>query len=98
MGYIQLVEFSTTKIDQIQELSNKYRTDSQGKRTVQRGTICVDRNSPNHYVVIAEFASTEDGRKNSNLPETQEFAKKMDELVDGPTVFRDLEVVDSWEG
>jgi quinol monooxygenase YgiN len=98
MGFIQLVEFSTTRIDEMKQLSDKYQADSEGKRKVVRGTLCVDRNTPNRYVVVAEFRSPEEAQENSNLPETQAFAKAMDELCDGPAAFRDLEVIDSWEG
>jgi quinol monooxygenase YgiN len=98
MGFIQLVEFSTTRIDEVRKLSEKYQADTQGKRKVLRGTLCVDRNTPDRYVVVAEFRSPEEAMENSNLPETQAFAKAMDELADGPAAFRDLEVIDSWEG
>ncbi len=98
MGFIQLVEFSTDKVEEMRKLSDQYREESEGKRSVGRGTLCRDRNQPDHYVVIAEFESPEAAQKNSNLPETQAFAKKMDELAGGTTTFRDLEVVDSWEG
>jgi quinol monooxygenase YgiN len=97
MGFIQLVEFSTTKPDEVRKLADKYREDSQGKRTVVRGHLCLDRNTPDHYVTVAEFRSPEEAAQNSDLAETQEFAKAMDQLVDGPVIFRDLEVVDSWE-
>lgn len=98
MGFIQLVEFTTDKIDEMRKLADQYQKDSEGKRKVSKGTLCVDRNQAGHYVVVAEFESPEAAQENSNLAETQEFAKKMDDLAGGSTRFRDLEVLDSWEG
>ena len=96
MAFIQLVEFTTTNVDQIRQLGEQFRRDTEGKRTNQRAMICADRDIPNRYVVVAEFASYEDAMANSELPETQAFAAAMSELVDGPPSYRNLDVVETW--
>ncbi len=98
MGFIQLVEFTTTNRDQIRELGEQFRRDTEGKRTSLRAMICADRDVPDRYVVVAEFSSYEEAMANSELPETQEFAAAMSELVQGPPSYRNLDVIESWEG
>ena len=98
MAFIQLVEFATSRIDGVRKFSEKYRADAKGKRKVVRGMLCIDRNRPAHYVTVTEFNNQDEALENANLPETKEFAKNIDELTDGPVIFRSLEVIDSWEG
>lgn len=97
MAFIQLVEFTATNVDQIRELAEQFRRDTEGKRTNLRSMICADRDTPNRYVVVAEFASYEEAMVNSEMPETQAFAESMRELVDGPPSYRNLDVVESWD-
>jgi quinol monooxygenase YgiN len=98
MGFIQLVEFTTANTDQIRQLGEQFRRDTEGKRTSLRAMICADRDVPDRYVVVAEFPSYEEAMANSELPETQEFAAAMSELVQGPPSYRNLDVIESWEG
>jgi hypothetical protein len=92
MPFIQVIEYRTSKWDEMQELLNRYRTSTQGRRTVDKTTLCVDRAAAGRYVAIVEFPSYEEAMENSNLPETAEFAEAMTALCDEPPVFHDLEV------
>ncbi len=96
MAFIQLVEFTTTNTDQIRQLGEQFRRDTEGKRTNLRSMICADRDIPNRYVVVAEFPSYEEAMVNSELPETQAFAAAMSELIEGPPSYRNLDVVETW--
>lgn len=98
MAFIQLVEFTTTNVDQIRELGEQLRRDTEGTRTTGRAMVCADRDTPDRYVVVVEFPSYEEAMANSELPETQEFAAAMSELVEGPPSYRNLDVIETWEG
>jgi quinol monooxygenase YgiN len=98
MAFIQIVEFTATNIDQIRELAEQFRRDTEGKRANLRTLIGADRDTPNRYVVVAEFPSYEEAMVNSELPETQAFAEAMGQLIDGPPSYRNLDVVESWDG
>jgi quinol monooxygenase YgiN len=98
MPFIQIVEFSTSKFEEMKALSDKYRADSEGKRASTRAYICADRDEPGHYAVIAEFPSYEAAMENSNLPETQALAEAMGRLADGPASYSNLDVVEVIEG
>jgi hypothetical protein len=92
MSFIQLIEIATTRPDEVEALVAEWRTQTTGRRTAQRGTFTADREQPNTYLQIVEFASYEDAMANSNLPETASFAQRLATLCDGPLLFRNLDV------
>ena len=92
MAFIQIIEFTTTQPEKVQELVDQWSTATEGKRTVDRTTLTADRDRPNTYVQIVEFPSYEDAMANSGLPETAEFADKLAGLCEGPPMFRNLDV------
>jgi hypothetical protein len=71
MPFIQIIEMTTSKIDEIKKLDLEYEAATEGKSTVTRALVCADRDAPNKYFVIVEFPSYEAAMKNSELPETQ---------------------------
>ncbi len=92
MTFIQVIEVSTTRPDDIEALIDKWGAETEGRRTAQRGTFTADRDQPNTYVQIVEFPSYEAAMANSELPETAAFAEQLAALCDGPMVFRNLDV------
>jgi quinol monooxygenase YgiN len=90
---MQLIEFSTSQPGEVQRLSEQWRADTEDKRTVRRTLTCLDRDQPNRFMVIVEFDSYEAAMENSNLEETEDFAEALAKLVDGPPVFRNLDVM-----
>jgi quinol monooxygenase YgiN len=98
MGFIQTIEYSTSRIDEVRQLVDDFRANTEGTRTTARGTVCADRDQANRYVTIVEFPSYEEAMKNSELPETSAFAEAMAKLCDGPPTFRNLDVVETFEG
>jgi hypothetical protein len=90
--FVQIIEYQTSKFDEMQKLTDDFRAATEGKRTVARVVVCADRDRAGTYFTIAEFPSYEEAMKNSELPETGEFASKMAALADGPPVFRNLDV------
>jgi len=92
MEFIQIIEFTTTRFDEVEALMNEWVTKTEGKRNARRGTITTDRDRANTYVQIVEFPSYQEAMTNSSLPETAEFAEKIAKLCDGPAQFRNLDV------
>jgi quinol monooxygenase YgiN len=97
MGFVQFVEFTSSNIDEMRELGRKYQEETGDQRASSRGLLCADRDTPGHYVVVAEFPSYEEAMKNSELPETQAMNEQMGKLADGPATFRNLDVLEVWE-
>jgi hypothetical protein len=94
MEFVQLIEFNTSHMSEIQELDREWEKATEGKRTARRSVITRDRNDPNRHVVIVFFDSYESAMQNSALPETHEFAQRQGALIDGSPVFYDLDVID----
>ena len=93
MRFIQIFEFTTTRIDEIEALMDKWVAQSEGRRKVERSVLALDRDRPQTYVQIVEFPSYEEAMQNSSLPETNEFAQKLTELCEGTPQFRNLQLV-----
>jgi hypothetical protein len=93
MPFVQIIEFQTTKPDDVEALVGEWRAKTEGNRTAQRGTFARDRDRPDTYVQVVEFPSYEAAMANSELPETAQLAEKLRGLCDGDIVFRNLDVV-----
>ncbi len=94
MGFVQVIEFTTTDIDGIRAAVEAWAHATAGKNTVRRRVITQDRDHPGHYFSIVYFDSYESAMENSGLPETKALSARMAELADGPATFRNLDVLD----
>lgn len=93
MTFIQIIEYKTSRIDELDALLDGWLEATEGKRSATRGLQTKDRDAADTYVQIIEFPSYEEAMANSNMPETSEFAAKLQSVCDGPPTFRNLEVV-----
>src|SRR5690242_19202235 len=98
MGFVQIIEYKTTKIDEIRAVVDKFRGTLPAGSGPVGGTLTQDRDRPNTYVSIIEFESFEKAMENSNRPETGEMAAAMAQLCDAPPTFLNLDIVDRFEG
>ena len=92
MPFIQIIEFRTTQIDEVEAMMDEWLTATEGKRSTGRSNLTVDRDQPNTYVQIVEFPSYERAMANSALPETSHFAERLNKLCEGGPSFRNLDV------
>jgi hypothetical protein len=90
-GFVQIIEFTTSRIDEIEKLAESM--DDMG--FARRATITADRDRSGTYLNIVEFDSYDEAMQNSSRPEVGEFAGKLAELCDGPPRFYNLDVVTS---
>ena len=97
MPFIQVIEYKTSRWDEMAALVTQYRKDTEGKRTAQRTSVCIDRDRPNHYTAVVQFDSYEAALENSNLPETAALAEAVIALCDEAPVFHNLDVVGVFE-
>ena len=93
--FVQIIEFKTSRIKEIEELGRPSRTEGNTAPTFRRIIATADRDHPGTYFTIAEFDSFDSAMENSGRPETSEFAAKMAALCDGPVTFHNLDVM--WE-
>jgi hypothetical protein len=98
--FIQTISYTTTRIDEVQKLGDEFRTQrmasTDGPKPIQI-SLCADRDVPNRYTTVVEFASYEEAMANSSRPETAEFAQQMMQLCDGPPTFANLDVLNQFQ-
>jgi quinol monooxygenase YgiN len=94
MEFVQVMEFQTSQLDQVKALDQRWRAETEGKRTATSMMITQDRDRPGTYVWIIGFPSYEAAQQNNDLPETQAIAEAMAKATDGPTSFRNLDVME----
>ncbi len=94
MAFVQIIEFQTSKFDEMQKLGEQWEAAAGQDRTARRRILCQDRDQPGRYFNLVFFDSYESAMENSNQPATQEFSQKMMALGDGPPTFYNLDVLD----
>ena len=98
MAFAQIIEFTTSRINDAEALFDKWMAATAGKRTAQRLMLTSDRDTANTYLEIVEFPSYEEAMQNSNLPETQEIGAELAALCDSGPTFRNLDVRRTLQG
>src|SRR5690348_16256671 len=93
MPFIQIIEYKTSRIDELNAALDGWLEATKGKRAATRGVQTKDHDAANSYVQIVEFPSYEEAMANSNVPETSDFAAKLASFCDGQPSFRNLDVV-----
>ena len=93
MGFIQIIEFRTSRFDEMQRLGDEFDASIGDDSKVRRVVLCRDHDDPDHCYNVVFFDSYEEAMANSDLPVTQEFAGKMMALADGPPTFHNLDIV-----
>ncbi|HEX6399338.1 MAG TPA: hypothetical protein VF108_02570 [Actinomycetota bacterium] len=93
MKFVQIMEMTTEKFDELEALHEQWRTATEGHRTTKLEWVMRDRENPNRYVIAVQFDSYEDAMKNNDLRETGEIAAKMNALTTSPTVFHNLDLI-----
>ena len=94
MAFIQIIEFRTSKIDEVRKVGQEFEAAVGSDGTARRVLVCEDKDSPGRYFNVVFFDSYDDAMKNSNLPGTQEISGKMMALTDGAPTFYNLDVIE----
>jgi quinol monooxygenase YgiN len=100
MGFFQIIEYQTSRIDEIEQVGRAFREElaqSAGVAKPLRGTITADQDRPGYYMSIIEFESAEAAAEATGRAETQAFFARLAGLMDGPPRFYRLAVVETWE-
>lgn len=97
MGFVQIIEFKSSRIDEMRKIADEWEAAAGGERRARRRVLCEDRDNQGRYFNVVFFDSYEDAMANSNLPVTQQFSQKMMALGDGPPTFYNLNVLEDRE-
>ncbi|MEU9418623.1 ester cyclase [Streptomyces sp. NPDC051000] len=93
MTFVQVIDYETTRFEEMNALIDRWAQRSSGRRTVTHTMIGRDREAGTHYLDLVEFPSYEDAMKNSRLPETGGMFQEMVALCEGMPTFTNLDVV-----
>lgn len=94
MAFVQIIQYRTSKIDEMRKVGDEWEAAVGGSGTAQRVLVCADRDNDGQYFTFAFFDSYDAAMENSNHPTTQEFATRMMGFADGPPTFFNLDVLD----
>ncbi|WP_055601339.1 ester cyclase [Streptomyces aureus] len=93
MTFTQIIDFKTSRIDDMSRLMDRWIEQTKGKRTATHSILGKDRADSSHLVEIVEFPSYDVAMRNSQLPETDRIFREMVALCDEMPTFTDLDVV-----
>lgn len=93
MTFVQIIEYKTTKVDELNAITDRWMAETEGRRTARRSIVLSDRDQADTVVVVVEFPSFEEAMKNSELPATSKYANETIALCDAPPVFRNLDLI-----
>ena len=91
-AFVQVIEFSTTRLAEFQEIEDRWRDEIGADRTARWAITGADRNAPDRYLQVVGFPDHEAAMANSKHPVTGRFAEQLMALCDGEPVFHDLDV------
>ena len=93
MKFMQVIEYRTSRYDEVNKLVDTWLAQTEGKRTVAQALTGRDRDEPSKYFDVIVFPSYEEAMRNNDLPDTQALAEKMASLCEGEATFHNLDVV-----
>jgi quinol monooxygenase YgiN len=93
MKFAQIIEFTTSRIDDFNANLDAWITRTEGNRISHHAVLSRDRDADDRYLLMVEFASYDKGMENSNRPETSEFAATLAEMSEEPLTFRNLDLI-----
>ena len=91
-AFVQVIEFSTTRHGEFQEIEDRWRDEIGADRTARWGITAADRSDPDRYVQIVGFPDYEAAMANSKHPVTGRFAEQLRGVCEGEATFHDLDV------
>ena len=93
MKFVQLIEFHSSRIDEVNAVMDEWTASVDGQADLPTRVLeGADRDRPGTYIQIVEFPSYDVAMRNSNKPETGEFAARLAKLCEGEPIFRNLDV------
>ena len=97
MEFVQVIEFETTKWDEMRALGDEFRKVRAGSNDPKPMSIMhvKDRDRPNTYRIVARFESYEEAMANSEREDTSALAQRMSALCDNQS-FHNFDVIEEW--
>jgi quinol monooxygenase YgiN len=99
MQFTQHVVINAESEEAILQLFEDWQEDgSGGAPGFLGGRVLRFRDKPGRYVIQADFVSWEDAQENNDRPETQAWAARLMEIIDGEPKYENLDVLTEFGG
>ncbi len=98
MKFVQIIDFETERLDEMEQIFEEAGRRFAGRSggPTQR-MLLKDRDNPRRYLALIEFDSYEEAMRNSNDPETSRMAERVGALCIGERVYTNCDLVDQRE-
>ena len=97
--YVQIIDARLKSTDGWQTINEMIKTWDRDESKRAPGYIdgewLQDRGDPRHVMAVVHFESAEKAKQNSDRPETNQFYRRMLELVEAPPKFLDCDRVEA---
>lgn len=94
MAFIQTMTVRADSAEGLTELLEEWHREQAGVAPGYRGARALaDQDRAGRYVIEVDFSSREEAEENNARPETQEWAQKMQALVEGEPEYRHYQAV-----
>jgi hypothetical protein len=102
LNFSQTISFRCTDPEKLVELAAKWdRMQAEGDIMGYMGShVLRDRDNPDEFVIVAEFgvidpdvSAADEAMRNNDRPETQEWAKKLLDIVEGEPIYRNYDEI-----
>lgn len=93
MKFIQLIDYKTTRVDEVQALLTRWIEATAGVCTATRTIVGHDRDDVTHFIEVLQFPSYEEAMRNSSLPETNKIHEEFTGLCVEDPKFINLDVI-----
>lgn len=91
MAFVQLMDFQTSDPQGADEVLEEWTGDTSA---ADRVLVTRHHDDANRYCALVYFPSYETAMENSQRPETQQYAERLREKVDGEITYFDLDIVE----
>ena len=96
MKFVQIIGFETERLEEMQQVLREAAQRNEGRTGGPTHSMLLkDRDRPNRYLALIEFASFEEAMGNSDDPETSRMAERLDALSLDERVFTNCDLVDA---
>lgn len=93
MSFTQMMTVRTQDPDRLRELLAGWHQEQHGTAPGYEGArLLADREHPDRWLIEVDFASREEAQRNNDRPETEDWARRLRDAVEGEPDYHDYDL------
>lgn len=93
MSYTQMMSVRTQDADRLRELVAEWHQQQHGTAPgYERARLLADREQPDRWLIEVDFTSREEAERNNGRSETEDWARRLREAVEGEPDYHDYDL------